>query len=518
MHDPALTREALAELPADIATSPLFNGDLAPTPKGRRTWTTYNFAALWIAMAHCLPTYMLAGGLIALGMNWWQALLTIALGNVIVLVPILLNAHPGTKYGIPFPVLARSSFGTVGANVPAILRAVVACGWFGIQTYIGGEAVRTFLVAVWPAFDQVGGGAMIMGLGVPSAITFGIFWLINIVIILFGMNAVRVFENWSAPLILLMGVWLLVWVVWRAGGLGPMFHRPSSFATNADFWKVFVPSLTGMIGFWATLSLNIPDFTRFGRGQREQMLGQSIGLPTTMIAFSAMAVVITSAAETILKGSDPKTLWDPVVVLSQITSSKAPAGLDAPLLASEGSRMLVAVLSLFGVAVATISTNIAANVISPANDFAHCAPRLISFKTGGVITGVVGILIMPWKLLASADAYIFNWLVGYSALLGPIAGIMIVDYWLLRGKELNVPDLYRVKGRYAGVNWVAMLALVIGVAPNVPGFLRSVKMLGGGPDMWDHIYPYAWFTGVVLAGAVHLMFSPTRHDRMRRAV
>jgi NCS1 family nucleobase:cation symporter-1 len=517
MHDPALTREALAELPSDIATSPLFNGDLAPTPKGRRTWTTYNFAALWIAMAHCLPTYMLAGGLIALGMNWWQALLTIALGNVIVLVPILLNAHPGTKYGIPFPVLARSSFGTVGANVPAILRAVVACGWFGIQTYIGGEAVRTFLVAVWPAFDQVGGGAMIMGLGVPSAITFGIFWLINVVIILFGMNAVRVFENWSAPLILLMGVWLLVWVVWRAGGLGPMFHRPSSFATNADFWKVFVPSLTGMIGFWATLSLNIPDFTRFGRGQREQMLGQSIGLPTTMIAFSAMAVVITSAAETILKGSDPKTLWDPVVVLSQITSSKAPAGLDAPLLASEGTRMLVAVLSLFGVGVATISTNIAANVISPANDFANCAPRLISFKTGGVITGVVGILIMPWKLLASADAYIFNWLVGYSALLGPIAGIMIVDYWLLRGKQLDVPDLYRVQGRYAGVNWVAMWALVIGVAPSVPGFLRSVKMLGGGPDMWDHIYPYAWFTGVLLAGIVHFMFSPTRHDRMRRA-
>ena len=517
MHDPALTREALAELPADIATSPLFNGDLAPTPKGRRTWTTYNFAALWIAMAHCLPTYMLAGGLIALGMNWWQALLTIALGNVIVLVPILLNAHPGTKYGIPFPVLARSSFGTVGANVPAILRAVVACGWFGIQTYIGGEAVRTFLVAVWPAFDQVGGGAMIMGLGVPSAITFGIFWLINIVIILFGMNAVRVFENWSAPLILLMGVWLLVWVVWRAGGLGPMIDRPSSFATHADFWKVFVPSLTGMIGFWATLSLNIPDFTRFGRGQREQMLGQSIGLPTTMITFSAMAVVITSAAETILKGSDPKTLWDPVVVLSQITSSKAPAGLDAPLLASEGTRMLVAVLSLFGVGVATISTNIAANVISPANDFANCAPRLISFKTGGVITGVVGILIMPWKLLASADAYIFNWLVGYSALLGPIAGIMIVDYWLLRDKQLNVPDLYRVQGRYAGVNWVAMWALVIGVAPSVPGFLRSVKMLGGGPDMWDHIYPYAWFTGVLLAGIVHFMFSPTRHDRMRRA-
>ncbi|MCX5639915.1 MAG: NCS1 family nucleobase:cation symporter-1, partial [Planctomycetota bacterium] len=455
----------------------MFNGDLAPTPIGRRTWTTYNFAALWIAMAHCIPTYLLAGGLIAVGMNWWQALLTIGLGNLIVLIPILLNAHPGTKYGIPFPVLARSSFGTVGANVPALLRAVVACGWFGIQTYIGGEAVRTFLVAAWPAFDQVGGGAMILGLGIPSAITFMIFWSINIVIVLVGMNAVRVFENWSAPLILLMGVWLLIWMVSRAGGLGPMFDRPSSFATNTDFWKVFVPSLTGMIGFWATLSLNIPDFTRFGRGQREQMLGQVLGLPTTMIAFSMMAVIITSAAETILKGSDPKTLWDPVVVLAQITSSKAPAGLDAPLLASEGTRIVVAVLSLLGVAVATISTNIAANVISPANDIANLAPRHISFKMGGVITGVVGILIMPWKLLASADTYIFDWLVGYSALLGPIAGIMIADYWILRRKELDVPDLYRTTGRYAGTNWVAIIALLAGIAPNVPGFLHSVHVL-----------------------------------------
>ena len=503
MHDPNLTREALAELPPDIGDSPLFNGDLAPTPTGRRTWTTYNFAALWIAMAHCIPTYLLAGGLIALGMNWWQALLTIGLGNLIVLIPILLNAHPGTKYGIPFPVLARSSFGTVGANVPALLRAIVACGWFGIQTYIGGEAVRTFLTAAWPAFDQLGGGAMVMGLGIPSAITFMIFWLINIVIVLVGMNAVRHFENWSAPLILLMGVWLLWWMVSRAGGLGPMFDRPSSFATTADFWKVFVPSLTGMIGFWATLSLNIPDFTRFGRGQKEQMLGQALGLPTTMIAFSLMAVVITSAAETILKGTDPKTLWDPVVVLGQITSSKAPARLDAPLLANEGTRIVVAVLSLFGVAVATISTNIAANVVSPANDFAQLAPRLISFKTGGVITGVIGILIMPWKLLASADAYIFNWLVGYSALLGPIAGIMIVDYWYLRRRELDVPDLYRTTGRYAGINWVAMLALVAGVAPNVPGFLKSVQVIDGEPNTFDALYPYAWFIGLAIASAVY---------------
>ena len=470
MHDPHLTREALAELPADIATSPLFNGDLAPTPLARRTWTTYNFAALWIAMAHCIPTYMLAGGLITLGMSWWQALLTILLGNIIVLIPILLNAHPGTKYGIPFPVLARSSFGTVGANVPALLRAIVACGWFGIQCFIGGEAMRTFIVALWPTFADIGGDANFYGLSVPSAITFLFFWAINIVIVLKGINAVRVFENWSAPLIMIMGLWLLVWLVNRAGGLGPMLDRPSTFKTNAEFWVVFVPSLTGMVGFWATLSLNIPDFTRFGRGQRQQMLGQTLGLPTTMVLFSAMAIIITSASETVLKGTDPSTLWDPVVVLGHITSATPPTGLDAPLLDSTMSRMSIAILSLLGVSIATISTN--------------------------------------------ADVYIFNWLIGYSALLGPIAGIMIVDYWILRKRVLDVPDLYRSKGRYAGVNWIALCALLLGVAPNVPGFLKSVHVIGGDASFFDAIYPYAWFTGVFVAGAFYWMCSPTRHDRM----
>ncbi|MFZ5446477.1 MAG: NCS1 family nucleobase:cation symporter-1 [Myxococcota bacterium] len=503
MHDPALAQEALASLPPDVADSPLFNADLAPVPPARRDWTTYNFAALWISMAHCIPTYMMAGGLVAVGMNWWQALLTIALGNVIVLVPILLNAHPGTKYGIPFPVLARASFGTKGANVPAVLRAIVACGWFGIQTFIGGEAVKTFVEALWPGYAHLGGGASFLGLSLPSALTFLAFWALNIVIILKGMNAVKVFENWAAPLVLVMAAVLLVWAVGRAGGVGPMLEQPSRFATFGEFWKVFVPSLTGMVGFWATLSLNIPDFTRFGRGQREQMLGQTLGLPTTMLAFSAMGVVITSAAQAILKNVDVSKLWDPVFILAQLTSATPPAGLDAPLLASAGTRLVVAVISLLGVGIATISVNIAANVVSPANDFANLAPRLISFKTGGVITGVLGILMLPWRFLASADTYIFNWLIGYSALLGPIAGIMIVDYWVLRRRELDVADLYRPHGRYAGFNVMALVALGVGVLPNVPGFLKSAGFLTGEKNFFDELYVYAWFVGVALAGAVY---------------
>jgi NCS1 family nucleobase:cation symporter-1 len=503
MHDAAMVKEALQALPEDIGSSPLFNPDLAPVPEARRDWTTYNFAALWISMAHCIPTYMLAGGLIAAGMNWWQALLTIALGNLIVLVPILLNAHPGTAYGIPFPVLARSSFGTVGANVPAILRAIVACGWFGIQTFIGGEAVKTFVQTLWPGFATLGGDLSLLGLSLPSAITFLIFWALNIFIIYRGMNAVRIFENWAAPIVLVMAAVLMGYVVYEAGGVGSMLTKPSQFATTGDFWRVFIPSLTAMIGFWATLSLNIPDFTRFGRGQREQMLGQTLGLPTTMVVFSAMGVVVTSASQELLQGVPVEKLWDPVVVLSHITSATPPPGHEVPLIASGLVRGLVALLALVGVAIATISVNIAANVVSPANDFANLAPRHISFRTGGLITGILGILMMPWKLLESAGSYIFTWLIGYSALLGPIAGIMVVDYWLIRRTELDVPDLYRVSGRYAGINPVAMVALVVGVLPNVPGFLHVLDLVPWVPPVFDTIYIYAWFVGFLLAGSVY---------------
>ncbi|MFO0708318.1 MAG: NCS1 family nucleobase:cation symporter-1 [Sandaracinus sp.] len=509
--------EALAGLPKDLGDSPLFSADLAPVPDQHRNWTTYSFAALWISMAHCIPTYMMAGGLVAVGMNWWQALLTIGLGNAIVLVPILLNAHPGTKYGIPFPVLARASFGTVGANVPAVLRALVACGWFGIQTFIGGEAVKTFLVAVWPAFGTLGGDVSLLGLSIPSAITFGIFWVLNIAIILYGMNAVRVFENWAAPIVLVMAALLLGWAVSRAGGVGTLLTQPSQFETVGDFWHVFVPSLTGMIGFWATLSLNIPDFTRYGKSQRDQMLGQTLGLPTTMIAFSAMGVVITSAMHEVLHGAVViDQLWDPVLVLSHITSPAAPPGLEAPIIADGSTRMIVAVIALLGVAVATISVNIAANVVSPANDFANLAPRHISFKTGGVITGVLGIVMMPWKLMASADAYIFNWLVGYSALLGPVAGIMICDYFVIRDKTLDVPDLYRLEGRYPKWNPVALVALVVGVLPNVPGFLHATHVVEAPPGFFDDLYVYAWFTGFLLAFGVYWL-GMSRVGTSRRA-
>ncbi|MBS2031214.1 MAG: NCS1 family nucleobase:cation symporter-1 [Deltaproteobacteria bacterium] len=500
MHDAAYAAEARKTLPSDVVESPFYSDDLAPVPQSHRTWNTYAFAALWISMCHCIPTYSLAGGIVGSGMNWWQALLTIGVGTGLVLVPILLNAHPGTQYGVPFPVLARSSFGVMGANIPAMLRAVVACGWFGINCYFGGEGVSALISTVWPGWETLGGGLAIVGYPLPHFIAFAMFWAVNVWIIFKGMNTVRVFENWAAPLVLVMAGILLVWLVSAAHGFGALLSAPSKFNTAGEFFLAFFPWMTGVVGFWSTLALNIPDFTRFGKGQREQMLGQTLGLPTTMLAFSLMAVIITSAAKEVLLGMPADALWDPVKILAAITSPTPVGTLHDPLLASGGTRLLVALISVFGVGVATVSVNIAANVVSPANDIANLAPKKISFEMGGLITAIVGAAMLPWKLVSHG---VIDWLIGYSALLGPIAGIMVVDYWVLRKKQLDVPELYRGAGQFGGINWIAVGAMFIGILPNVPGFLEQVKLVGPIPSFLHWLYVFAWFVGFFVAGGVY---------------
>ena len=456
-----------------IRASALYNADLAPVPLAQRTWTTYNYAALWVSMAHCIPTYMLASGLLVAGMNWWQALVTILLGNTIVLAPILLNSHPGTKYGIPFPVFARAAYGAYGSNVPALMRALVACGWFGIQAWIGGEALQTMFSAVVP------GWAMLLGSGVAGHTTtewlsFAMFWCINIAIIYRGMNLLRAVENWAAPFVLVMAAALLWWAVQTAHGFGPLLDQPGKLHTFGAFFPVFVPSLTAMIGYWATLSLNMPDFTRFGRSQREQVVGQVVALPTTMLVFAAMGVLITSAT-TIIYG---QPIWDPIQLVGKFSSP------------------VVVAVSMFTAVVATLSVNIAANVVSPANDFANAFPRAISFRTGGLITGLLGILIQPWRLLADPSGYIFTWLLGYSGGLGSIAGVLVADYWIVRRRQLVLEDLYLPDGTYGGWNPRAIIATAVGCGLAWGGLIIPVLA---------PLYQYAWFVGFFAAGAAHVV-------------
>ncbi len=464
----------------DITLSPLWNADLAPTSPDRRTWTTYNIAALWIGMSVVITTYTLASGLVSQGMNWWQAMVTILLGNVIVLIPMILNAHAGTKYGISFPVLCRAAFGVKGANVAAMLRAIVACGWFGIQTWIGAVALHTLLGAAWAGWADVPGN---------MAIAFAIFWGVQVLIILRGTEGIRHLESWSAPLLLAGGALLLLWAVRRGGGLTTILAQSTTLATqHQPFWVLFPAALTANVGYWATLSLNIPDFTRYAKSQRSQALGQALGLPTTMTAFAFIGVAVTSATI----GIFGEAIWDPVVLVSRIGGTG------------------VIIFAALVVLAAQLTTNMAANVVSPSNDFSNLSPKRISYVTGGLITAVIGIVMMPWKLYADAAAYIFTWLLGYSSLMGALGGILIADYWVVRRQQLSLPDLFRVRGRYTysnGINWRAIAALVVAVLPVVPGFVRAVLVPGGRvaePGIWDNLYSYAWFVTFGLSFVVYL--------------
>src|SRR5271155_2921924 len=458
-----MTEAYSASLPAEtIRDSTLYNKDLAPISTDRRTWRTYNYAALWISMSVNIPTYMLASAMIAGGMNWKQALFTVFLGNVLVLIPMLLNAHAGTRYGIPFPVFARASFGVMGANVPAILRALVACGWFGIQTWIGGQAINAMLIALAPGWQHFPYG---------PALCFGFFWLLNVLVILRGIETIRFLQGISAPFLLLIGLALLLWARSKAGGFGPMLSTPSKFQNFGEFFRFFVPALTGVVGFWATVSLNIPDFTRYARSQRAQVLGQAIGLPATMTFYSFIGIAVTSATLIIFG----QALWDPVAVLSRL-----------------GNPVAV-VIAMIGLLIATLNVNVAANVVSPANDFSNLSPRRISFRTGGLITCVMGIAMQPWKLLANYGSYIFGWLVGYSGFLGPIAGVLICDYFVIRKKNLSTQDLYQRNGLYEfshGINWRAVAALAAGAGVAFVGlFVPALRVL----------YNYAWFVGFAVS-------------------
>ncbi len=459
----------------DIRSSPLWNKDLAPTDPLRRTWSTYNIAALWIGMAVVITTYTLASGLMQQGMNWYQALITILLGNVIVLIPMILNAHAGTKYGISFPVLCRASFGVRGANVAAMLRAIVACGWFGIQTWIGGLALDALLKAAWPGWANVSGS---------TAIAFIVFWLIQVAIILKGTEGIKVLESWSAPLLLLGGIALLVWGVRNGGGLEAVLAGSTRLREGATpFWVLFPAALTANVGYWATLSLNIPDFTRYAKSQRSQVLGQALGLPGTMVLFAFIGVAVTSATIVIFG----RAIWNPVELITLI---------GTPAVIIFGALIILA---------AQLTTNMAANVVSPANDFSNLSPRRISYVTGGLITAVIGILMMPWRLYSDAAAYIFTWLIGYSSLMGALGGILIADYWIVRRQQLDVRELFLLDGRYAysnGVNWRAIAALLIAVLPVVPGFLRAATTPGGqvpNPGFLDKLYTYAWFVTFALS-------------------
>lgn len=463
----------------------LWNQDLAPTTDKTRTWNWKSYAALWIAMVVCVPTYMLAGGLVAEGMAWWQAVITVLLGNIIVLVPMILIGHAGAKYGIPFPVLLRSAFGTKGARIPALARGLVACGWFGINTWVGGSAIYVIINGL-TGNSIVGETLPFLGIDFGQFVCFLGFWAMHLYFIKNGTESIRKLETYAAPFLIIMGLILLGWAYVKAGGFGEMLSAPSQFivggAKEGQFWSVFIASLTAMVGFWATMALNIPDFTRFAKSQKDQIIGQAIGLPLPMALFAFISVAVTSATVTIYG----EAIWDPVALAARM------GGLGV-------------VVALSALVIATLTTNLAANVVAPAYGFSNLNPRKISFKLGGYITAGIGIAIFPWKLMETAGGYLFVWLIGYSALLGPIAGILIADYYMVRKSKLDLDALFDHQGQYGAWNKAGLIALIVGILPNLPGFLSKAGLVENVPTLFVNIYDYAWFVGLSVAATLYLI-------------
>lgn len=457
----------------DVSSSAHYNEDIAPTQVKERTWSVWNIAALWIGMSICVPTYTLGGVLTAyFGLSVTEALITILLANVVVLVPLILNAFPGTKYGIPFPVLLRSSFGVLGSNVPCLIRALVACGWFGIQTMFGGIAIHILFSTLIPGWAAMGSSGEVIG--------FFLFMAINLYIVIKGSESIKIMETLSAPLLLAVSIGLMMWATPQIS-VTELLLTPANRPAEASFWGYFFGGLTAMVGFWATLSLNIPDFSRFAKSQKDQIMGQIIGLPLTMFFFAALGVVLTAASYNLVG----ETISDPVNLIGRI---------DSP---------FWVVIAMIMIIIATLSTNTAANVVSPTNDFQNIAPKKINHTRGALLTGAFGALLMSWELLkklgvihsdVSVEAMYSGWLLGYSSLLGPVAGIMIVDYFLIKRQFLNLPELYKTQGIYSGFNSAGLIAFAIPVA-------LTLVAITTGALSW--FYNYGWFTGSLLGGLVY---------------
>lgn len=464
----------------------LFNADLAPTLPEQRTWSLWNIAALWVAMSVCIPTYMLASSMVQAGMSWRASLLAILLGNAIVWVPLVANAHAGTRYGIPFPVYARAAFGTRGAHVPALLRAGVACGWFGIQTWIGGLALHAMMGMLWAGWNELGGGATFMGYTLPHFLGFFAFWCMNLWFVWKGTESIRWLETLSAPLLLGAGVALLLWAMSAVGGLGAILRQADALTAeralplSTFLATLFLPWVTAMVGYWATLSLNIPDFTRYARSQRDQAAGQALGLLTAMPLFAFIGVAVTSAT-IILYG---EAIWNPVDLVARLTA--------------ENGSVALGVAAMLVIALATLSTNIAANIVAPANTFANLSPSRISFRVGGLMAGAIGVIIFPWRLL---DLY-QGWLLSYSGLLGAAGGVLLCDYVLVRRGRLLLGDLYRADGAYGyrrGVNPRAMIALATGIA---------VALLGLADERLAFLFNGAWFFATAASFLLYALLMP----------
>ena len=482
---------------ASKASSSLHNEDLSPVIRSKRTFSTFDTASLWVGLVVCVPAWTLVSSLMALGnISAFMALSLVFVANLFVVWPIVLQASPGIKYGIPFVVHARSSFGVRGANVAGLSRGLIASVWFGIQTVVGAKCLKSLAV----------------DLGVSSSLVpyldglcYGIFWLAQAYVVWNDIESIKTIEKLAAPILLFLTLILFTFTCASSGGIVKSvltaFSANSSVMSGSSgssfSWKTFFQAATASASFWATMICNASDFSRFSKSDTS-FKKASFAMPLAMVVFAFASIVVTSSTAQI-SNTNSNLITDPMVVTSLLS-------------VHFNWGKIASVLAAVGILTATLSTNIAANILAPANAIQNLAPSRLSFRTSAILSMILGTLCLPWKLTGDASSYILVWLTGYGAFLAPILGIMLCDYFLIRNKTLMLEDLYSTdtNGAYFftnGVNYKAMLAFAIGIFANLPGFLHAVRILPSSmlPACLAMAYDCAWFVGVFFGGVAHFV-------------
>lgn len=487
---------------AELSSSKYYNEDLAPTSVSQRNWTTYNISMLWVGMAICIPSMSLASGLIGMGVSPWLSIINVALGNIIVLIPIQLNSQIGTKYGIPFPLFARLTFGGKGAQIPAILRAITACGWTSVQAWVGGGAVAAIIGCVIPSFADAGwtvglpswGGMQTVAMG--QFIGYVIFMLFIGWVAYKGMDQIKWIQNIGGPLLIIIMIALLVWATTYAGSEGYSFGDVINSGNNdalieaaGGFALVYLGGLMGNIAFWATMALNIPDFSRYARSQKDQFRGQLYGMPLPM-AFCAFVGAFFARATELVDGT---AMFDPTAVFYHLNNK------------------LIILIAALGVAAATVTTCVAANVVAPANGFSNINPKKISYKKGVVITMLIAFFVLQaWWIYGSGGAY-FTWMNAYGTILAPIAAIFIADYFVCKNRQIEIAALFKGEnGRYwysGGFNQAAIIAWIVAfIIPllayfNISGGLGTIiAYINSVNYLWSFIIGFVLYVILMKTG------------------
>ena len=534
LPDPLGLRDVIeTNAPANAKTVPT---DLLPVPRHQRSWTAYDLCGLWIGLVVCIPAWRFAASFATLGATIGQAASCVFLANLLITFPMIASAQMGTKYGAPFPVLIRSAFGVTGAKFPSLLRALVGCGWFGIQTFVGGCAVRSLFGGVlgsgsigtamnitWDSWSTYGVGAnslvatYVDGASPIDLLCYLLFLCLQLFVVHKGVESVKTAERFAAPVLVVLTIGMLVWAVQVGGGWGAVLASGGTVtgatssiasASNSFMSTHFFPTLSAVVGFWATMCLNISDFSRFSRTQQDQVNGQVVGLTVFMTLFSVIAVLVTSvAAGLITEGT-----------LSRVIDVGDPVAL----LGSSLFNPTTKIVASFGLVVATLSTNIAANIVAPANAFVAILgggdeeekkSKKNGFKNAAFLVAFLGTLIAPWRLLTDPNSFIWVWLVGHAALLAPVTGVYLFDYHVVKRRKLNVDALYdqSEESEYSGVNKSAAYAFLVGVFFCAPGFLDAcgVKLFDAGvvTEFIKSAYQHAWFVGFLTSGVAHVALS-----------